>query len=472
MTRALACRWLLTMGWLLASALACAQGVAARTDDSPRKAALARQVLVMLPAPPAHYRPDMSYGGGYTDSALRAARRRTALALASAYGLRIDADWPMPALALDCVVMTVPADRPVPEVLQALSADRRVAWAQPMNRFELQGTQDDPLYLAQPAAAAWQLTALHQRATGRGVRVAIIDSGVQADHPDLLGQVVEQRSFVGNEAYRGEHHGTQVAGVIAALAGNGIGITGVAPGARLLALRACWEDSAPRPAEPAVPRGDLSSPAKPDLLSAPRPAEPAVPRGDLSSPAKPDLLSRNARESRCSSLSLAMALHHALGQNVRVIDLSLAGPPDRLLARLLDAAMAQGITLVAAVDHTRPDGGFPASLPGVIAVSDAPLPLRLSTPLSQPLLAPGTDIPTTTSPSGWTTVSGSSFAAAHVAGLLALMAEVAPPRQDIGAAIVRLAEGRIDVCATLARLQPGRDGHCPQTAPDEALARH
>jgi FKBP-type peptidyl-prolyl cis-trans isomerase SlyD len=50
-------------------------------------------------------------------------------------------------------------------------------------------------------------------------------------------------------------------------------------------------ESAPRPAEPAAPRGDLSSPAEPDLLrSAPRPAEPAAPRGDLSSPAEPDLL--------------------------------------------------------------------------------------------------------------------------------------------------------------------------------------
>ncbi len=47
---------------------------------------------------------------------------------------------------------------------------------------------------------------------------------------------------------------------------------------------------APRPAVPAVPRGDLSSPAEPDLKRAPRPAAPAVPRGDLSSPAEPDLL--------------------------------------------------------------------------------------------------------------------------------------------------------------------------------------
>ncbi len=424
---------------LAASACAGAQTAFPVVANETDTAVLARQVLVMLPLPPPHYRPDISYGGGYTESALRAARRRTAQQLAAAYGLRIDTDWPLPALSLDCVVMTVPTDRPLPEVLQALSADRRVAWAQPMNTYELKGSHDDtpndppndPLYAAQPAAAAWHLAALHERATGKGVRVAVIDSGVQADHPDLAGQVDEQTSFVGSEPYRAEHHGTQVAGIIAARAGNGIGIAGVAPGARLIALRACWEVS--------------------------------------------------MRESRCSSLSLAMALHHALGQNVRVIDLSLAGPPDRLLARLLDAAMAQGIGIVAAVDRAQADGGFPASMPGVIAVVDAPA-IAVSSPSSpssqgaalprSTLLAPGRDVPTTTAPSGWATVSGASFAAAHVAGLLALMTELNPAGTANAAAIVRQPDGRIDACATLARLQPNRPGRCPQNALDEALARH
>jgi tRNA 5-methylaminomethyl-2-thiouridine biosynthesis bifunctional protein len=76
---------------------------------------------------------------------------------------------------------------------------------------------------------------------------------------------------------------------------------------RLASLCGIQLESAPRPAEPAVPRGDLSSPAEPDpVRSAPRPAEPAVPRGDLSSPAEPDLLrSTTALQGRTAWRSLA-----------------------------------------------------------------------------------------------------------------------------------------------------------------------
>jgi hypothetical protein len=93
--------------------------------------------------------------------------------------------------------------------------------------------------------------------------------------------------------------------------------------------------------------------------------------------------------------------------------MSLGGPPDRLLARLLDAALARGITVVAAVQPARADGGFPASHPGVLAVgaeSDGAGPVDA-------LWAPGRDIPSAAPVHAWRFVSGASFAAAHVTGI-------------------------------------------------------
>jgi subtilisin family serine protease len=82
---------------------------------------------------------------------------------------------------------------------------------------------------------------VRKAATGRKVTVAVVDSGIESNHPDLAGQVAVEENFVDGQKYVAELHGTAVAGVIAARAGNGVGIEGVAPDARLLALRACWQ---------------------------------------------------------------------------------------------------------------------------------------------------------------------------------------------------------------------------------------
>jgi subtilisin family serine protease len=66
---------------------------------------------------------------------------------------------------------------------------------------------------------------------------------------------------------------------------------------------------------------------------------------------------------------VAKALQFALDRDAKVINLSLGGPSDTLLARLVNAAMARGAVVVAASDAKYPDGGFPASLPGVLAVA-------------------------------------------------------------------------------------------------------
>lgn len=385
---------------LLALWLCCMAGpVFAQAEEA------GRQVLVMLQLPKAHYRPDGSYAGTYGEGVGRQSRQQVAEALARAHRLELRSQWAMPLAGVDCFVMRLPDNdgRSAADVARAVSEDRRVAWAQPVGLYQAQAGMPDPLYAAQPAAQQWHLADLHKLATGRGVRVAVVDSGVEAGHPDLAGQVVLNENFVDDRASPAESHGTAVAGIIAARADNGLGIAGVAPQARLLALRACWQ-------------------AQDQTL--------------------------------CTSLGLAKALYAAIQQGAHIINLSLGGPDDRLLALLLDQALARGAIVVTAMPGR--GGPFPANHRGVLVVGSAP-------PLPEGVVgAPGRDVPSTAVGGGYAVVSGSSFAAAHAAGLLALVRELDGSRGTLvlRSALVTAAHGRIDSCATLARHLSARPPSC------------
>lgn len=352
-----------------------------------------RQILVMLKMPPNHYRPGSAYSGSYGSAATQGARNRIAAKIARRHGFALVDNWPMPLLGVDCFVMTLPDGLAPQAAVEQVSRDADVAWSQPLQLYHAQAAKPagDPLLAAEPAAVQWHLAALHRVSTGRGVSVAVIDSRIDAAHPDLSGQVVLSQDFVSGHGLAPEQHGTAVAGVIAAREGEG-GIVGIAPRARLMGLRACWQQS--------------------------------------------------TAATVCDTLSLAKALQFAIDHRARVINMSLSGPRDMLLERLVDIGLARGETVVAAFDTSVPDGGFPASEPGVIAVGNlnSPgLPQRV-------FLAPGRDIPTTAPGGGWTLVDGTSYAAAHVSGLLALMNE----RQPAGAnALVRARGGSLDACASL-----------------------
>lgn len=393
------------LAWLAAAAWAvCAAPVTA----APRPASAGQKVLVLVRLPPDHYRPGASYGGGYADDLSRQSQRRLATRIARAHGLILVDDWPMPLLGLDCFVMAAPGGpHQAAQAAAALARDPGVAWTEPMHLYHAEGqpaaaaarTRGDPLLAAQPAAREWRLADLHKVATGRRIPVAVIDSQVQTNHPDLAGQVALKADFTPQPASGGERHGTAVAGVIAAKAGNGVGIAGVAPGARLFALRACWEEG-------------------------------------------------RAPDTVCDSVSLAKALHFAIERRAQVINLSLAGPPDLLLGRLVDVALARGATVVAAFDPRLPGGGFPASHQGVIRVADE----SLASVQPGVYSAPGRDVPATQPGGGWSLVDGSSYAAAHVSGLVALLRERAGASAGgFTLASARPDGGAIDACATLLR---------------------
>jgi len=355
--------------------------------------------MLHLPAP--HFRPDGYHGANYRDDAARVARRRIAEALAREHGLALLEDWAMPALNVDCYRMQLPSGGSAAGVLEALARDTRVKWAQPVQSYSAQAG-GDPLYPVQPAAQPWQLTEVRKVATGRRVLVAVVDSGVETDHPDLAGQVAVSENFVDGQRYTGELHGTAVAGVIAAHAGNGVGIEGVAPGARLMALRACWQ------------QGDGAT--------------------------------------RCNSFTLAKALNYALLHGAHVINMSLSGPDDRLLQQLIDVARARGVRVVGAFDAARADGGFPASHPGVFAVAAEGAVPRVG----HIIAAPGRDVPTTMTGARYGMVSGSSYAAAHVSGMMAVLSELKPrlPLAELRGSLVPdgAVAASIDFCATVTRI--------------------
>jgi subtilisin family serine protease len=356
-----------------------------------------RQILVMLKMPPPHYRPNSGYGGNYGDIASREARKRLARGIAERNGIELRDGWPMPLLGVDCFVMRVPEGKSIDQVISNVSKEPGVAWSQRMTSYAIPSKARagaDPLYPVQPTAGEWKLQDLQRATTGRGVKIAIVDSQIDVDHPDLAGQIVVDRNFVSGPSVEAEAHGTHVAGIIGAKAGNGIGIAGVAPGAKLMALRACREVD-------------------------------------------------GGRQTLCQSLALAKALEFAIENKANIINLSLSGPSDLLLSKLLDVAIDHQITVVAAFDQHLPQGGFPASLKGVIPVADEALQAMPDGVYG----APGRDLPTTQPGGGWGLVNGTSYAVAQVSGLAALADEKG--RRPFAARLVRASDGRVRACATI-----------------------
>jgi subtilisin len=329
--------------------------------------------------------------------------RRVATELGARHGLTVVTQWPVLTLGVHCVVYAIGDARSLEAVREELRTEKLVNGVYPMNDF--QTMTHDPYRPLQHAATDMELDAAHRYATGRDVRVGVVDTGIDPEHPDLAGQVVLHRDLVSdsNRAMPGEAHGTAVGGVIAARAGNADGIVGVAPAARLVALRACW-------------------PSAPDALDA-----------------------------ACNTLTLAKAIDTARRLKIQVLNLSLSGPRDALLETLLDGALADGMLVVGAMPSSGSgDDRFPTSVPGTIRVGVSGAPAGVNE-----VFAPGSDVFTTLPHSRYGYISGSSVAAAHVSGVVALMLEVAP-RLDAGAIGTALASPSpapgLSACAALARV--------------------
>ena len=300
--------------------------------------------------------------------------------VAQNYGLQISGRWILELLDARLVRFRIPDGRPVPQVVAAMAGDARVISPQP-NFYYRPQTGNSTLAPAdlQYALAKVDVTSAHRIANGRGARVAIIDSVVDGTHPDLTGAVEATFDASGPGHSTSDDHGTAIAGIISA---RGM-LQGVAPEAKLLSV-GVYEPSAT----------DGSSAA--------------------------------------TTSNLLRGLDWALAHRANVINMSLAGPADSLLERGVAAASSINAIIVAAAGNGGADAppAFPAAYGSVIAVTAIDVADRLYASANRgsyiAVAAPGVDILTPGLDHAHQLQTGTSFAAAHVSGIVALLLDRNP----------------------------------------------
>ena len=306
---------------------------------------------------------------------LAPATRTSAKAVAAAHGLREIAAWPIGLLGVHCIVYELPVGADRNAMIDRLRRDSRVESAQPYQSFATLTNDADPPAASDPYRPLQRnldmmdVAGAHEWSRGEGVRVAVIDTGVDASHPDLAGRVLKQENFVDGSSNGRDRHGTAVAGIIAAVENNSQGIVGIAPAARLHAMRACWPAS------------------------------------------------RDDAHAVCSTLTLAKALAAAIEARIDIVNLSLTGPADPLLTRLVEVGLRRGVVFVGAAPPSGNGSVFPTGIPGVIGVDSA----GAKTSADSVLFAPASEVLTLVPNGRYDFLSGSSLAAASVSGGIALL---------------------------------------------------
>ena len=216
------------------------------------------------------------------------------------------------------------------------------------------------------ANLAWDIS------RGKGIRVAVLDTGIDFDHPDLKSNYRGGVSFVVGETTPEDfnRHGTHCAGTIAA-AINGAGVVGVAPAAYLYAVKVLAADGA----------GTWSW--------------------------------------------LISGLSWCISNGIHIASMSLGGAAaPNALKSMCDLAFARGVLLVAAAGNSGGPVGMPAKYASVIAVSAIDsgnaVPTFSCRGPEVELCAPGVNVLSTVPGGGYGTLSGTSMACPHVAGAAAL----------------------------------------------------
>jgi Subtilase family len=299
-------------------------------------------------------------------------------ALARRHGLRRVESQSFSLIGSTLALFRLNGGRTLQAASRQLAGDRSVRSVQPNFRYALQD-QDAPLSEGDPAQyalAKLRLPLAHTLAHGANVTVAIIDSGVDLSHGEFSGAAIV--SFDALSSKEGPHaHGTGVAGAIVSHAR----LMGSAPAARIVAIRA---------------------------------------------------FSAAAKGAQSTSYIVLKALDHAAAQGAQIVNMSFAGPKDALIARALAALGARGVVLVAAAGNAGPKSPplYPAADANVIAVSATDAQDRLLAASNRgnyiALSAPGADIFLPAPDGQYQITSGTSFSAAYVSGLAALMLERNP----------------------------------------------
>jgi hypothetical protein len=299
-------------------------------------------------------------------------------ALARRHGLTRIASQDFPLIGATIGLFRITDRRSVEVASRDFARDTSVRAVQPNFRYLLQDQKSapgegDP---AQYALAKLHLPEAHTLAHGADVKIAIIDSGIDTKHPELAGAIVDSFDALGSK--EGPHvHGTGIAGVIVSHAK----LMGSAPAAKILAIRAF---------------GQAGSGAE------------------------------------SNSYVILRSLDYAVGHGAQIVNMSFAGPKDALIERGIMATAAKGPVMLAAAGNAGAKSPplYPAANPNVIAVSATDAQDKLFAASNRgnyvALAAPGVDIFLPAPDEKYQMTSGTSFSAAYVSGLAALMLERNP----------------------------------------------
>ncbi len=274
-------------------------------------------------------------------------------------------------------------------VAQQLARDPLVVYAEPNYRRVLLRTPNDPILDQQwslrtiQAYEAWDIT------TGSAIVIAVLDTGVDAQHSDLQGQILSgYNAFTGgNDSQDDNGHGTGVSGIIAANTDNGIGVAGICWGCKILPVKVL----------------DSQGSGNDAILSA--------------------------------------GIRWAVDNGARVINMSLGGSNEgQTLRDAVDYAASRGVLMIAASGNERSEGNptsYPAAYESVIAVgatdTDDVVTNFSNTGAYLDLTAPGVHLATTTPGNQYRSTSGTSFASPYIAAAAGLAMSLRPdlPITDI-----------------------------------------
>jgi subtilisin family serine protease len=284
------------------------------------------------------------------------------------------------------------------------------------------GVQTQPTVKQEPSGAEQyvvrklHLLEAHRINSGDDVLIAVIDSKIDTGHPDLAGVIAGEYDAVGTPTSP-HAHGTAMAGAIAAHSK----LIGVAPKVRLLAIRA---------------------------------------------------FSGAGESAQSTTFSILKAVDWAASKNARIVNMSFAGPADAMLQEMLMKANARGMVLIAAVGNAGPRSPplYPAADSGVIGVTATDAEDKLMPQANRgpqvAVAAPGVEILATAPDGGYQVTSGTSIAAAHASGVVALLLAAKPNltpaqvRSDLIRSAHRIAGKRNEVGAgvidALAVISPTR----------------
>ena len=305
----------------------------------------------------------------------------TAKKLAAKYEMNVIETVPLDSLRAAMVVYALkPGSDVLAKVAELLP---EVQSAQPDFIYRTAGTPQESLGKLQYGRKLIHADQLGSSFTGMGVTLAIVDTGIDSAHPALKGRISGYTDVTGM-GFTPDVHGTLLAGIIGGNDRNGAGILGIAPAAAILAVKACQP------------------------------------------------LAVQDVEAQCWSRTLAKGLDYVIQKKANVINLSLGGPADKLVERLIDLAIDHGIAVVAAAGNDGPQGqpSFPAALPQVISVTAVDANEQLFPAATQgnfvQVAAPGVDIVSTAPGGNLMVSSGTSLAAAFVSGTAALLLQQQP----------------------------------------------